>query len=147
MLDLLAALSEDIDEAVEWAACEDGGLHVTLSETVPRIATLEPGGRLTEEDFADAAAAIDPVIEEEGDLAGILIASRSIPGWTSLGSFMAHLRFAKDHHRHVKRIAVCSDSSAAQHLPSLGSHFVSAEMKSFEFEDREDAMEWLRSGD
>ncbi len=138
---------DQFDEAVEWAACEDGGLHVTLSETLPRIATLEPGGRLTKEDFADAAAAIDPVIEEEGDLAGILIATKSIPGWTSFGSFLAHLRFAKDHHQHVKRIAVCSDSSAAQHLPSLGKHFVSAEVKSFDFDDREDAMEWLRSGD
>lgn len=138
---------DQFEEAVAWAASEDGGLHVTLSETLPRIATLEPGGRLTKEDFADAAAAIDPVIEEEGDLAGILIATESIPGWASFGSFLAHLRFAKDHHQHVKRIAVCSDSSAAQHLPSLGNHFVSAEVKSFDFDDREDAMEWLRSGD
>jgi len=138
---------DELDAAAEWAASTDGGLQVTLTDTAPRVATLEPGGRLTKEDFEDAAAAIDPVIEEEGSLAGLLIASESVPGWSSFGSFLAHMRFAKDHHRHVRRIAVCSDSAAAQHLPSLGKHFVAAEVKAFDFDAREAAMGWLCSDD
>lgn len=138
---------DELDAAAQWAASDDGGLQVTLSETTPRIATLEPGGRLTKEDFEDAAAAIDPVIEAEGSLAGVLIACESLPGWTSFSSFLKHLSFAKDHHRSIKRIAVCSDSSIAQHLPSIGGHFIAAEVKPFDFKDREGALAWLRSGD
>jgi len=64
------------------------------------ILILTPTGALEESDFAAVARAIDPYIEEKGDLRGLMIEAKSFPGWNDFGAFISHLRFIRDHHRH-----------------------------------------------
>jgi hypothetical protein len=42
-----------------------------------------------------------------------------------------HLRFVRDHHQHVKKIAVVTDSLVGNVAEHITSHFISAEVKHF----------------
>jgi len=62
-------------------------LDVELDE-VNGIATLSPNGALSEKDFESASSLIDPYIEKYGSLKGLIIKTKTFPGWESLGSLI-----------------------------------------------------------
>ena len=106
---------------------------------------IEPRGPLLREDFEAIAKQIDPVIEKDGKLNGLIIRTRDFPGWKSFGDFIEHLRFVKDHHRRINRIALVTDTPVAQIFPLIVSHFVSAEVRQFDFDDYDEAVVWMQS--
>ena len=110
------------------------------------ILTLRPESTLTKNDFADVAAALDPEIEKHGDLAGLILAAPSFPGWDSFGTLVTHLRFIRDHQKHVKKIAVVTDSPLGDLAEHLVSHFVSAKIRHFPAGEGEEARSWILSG-
>jgi len=106
------------------------------------LAMLEPGGRLSREDFEAAAKQIDPYIEKSGRLNGLVIHSKNFPGWDSFAALSSHLRFVKEHHRKISRLAFATDSSLGHFAESVGEHFVNAEIKLFPFSALEQAEAW-----
>lgn len=108
------------------------------------ILILTPTGALEGSDFEAVARAIDPYIEEKGDLRGLMIEAESFPGWNDFASFVSHLRFIRDHHRHIRKVAAVSDSAFLSIAPRIAGHFVNAEVKHFESAEREGALAWLR---
>ncbi len=117
-------------------------LNVALDEA-KGIAILEPDGELSKNDFATAAQVIDPYIERNCELRGILIHAKSFPGWTSFSSLLAHFKFIREHHKQVSRIAIATDSSIGRFAEHVADHFVSAEIKTFKFSELEDSKTWL----
>ena len=85
-----------------------------------RILRVHPESSLHKQDFIELAKAVDPEIEASGDLAGLIIDVAHFPGWDSFGAVVTHMRFVHDHHKHVKKIAVVTDS----HLGDLAEHLV-----------------------
>ena len=110
------------------------------------ILLVKPESALEKNDFVQLAQAVDPQIEESGDLAGLIISAPSFPGWDSFGTMVTHFRFVRDHHKHVKKIAVVTDSHLADVAEHLGSHFVSAEIRHFHAGQIEQAREWILNG-
>ena len=110
------------------------------------ILILEPKGPLQAGDFSALAAVVDPYIEEHGGLNGLLIRAASFPGWDDFAALLSHLRFVRDHHRKIRRIAVVSDSAFLSVAPKIASHFVSAEVRTFAAGDRAAALVWLERG-
>ena len=108
-----------------------------------RIAILEPDGPLSEIDFRSAAAIIDPFIEASGHLKGLIIHTRSFPGWDSFAAMHSHLTFVKEHHKKVPRIAFVTDSVISNLAETIGSHFVSADIKAFGYGDMDKARAWI----
>lgn len=108
------------------------------------ILIISPVEALTSEDFESLARDVDPYIEQHGPLAGLVIEAESFPGWRNFGALVSHLRFVKDHHRNIKKVAAVTDSSFLSVLPSVANHFVNAEVKHFDFADKEAAMKWIR---
>ena len=100
-------------------------------DTTRAILHVRPQAALEKADFEQLAVAVDPFIAEQGDLAGLIIETTGFPGWESLGAMAAHFRFVRDHHRHIRKVAVISDSSLGSITEKLASHFVSAEFKQF----------------
>ncbi len=100
-------------------------------------------GPLQQVDFAELAKPVDPYIEQTGDLAGIVIEAPTFPGWESLGAMAAHLRFVRDHHKHIKKIGVVTDSAMGKVAERLASNFVSAEIKQFPATQFEAAKQWV----
>jgi hypothetical protein len=118
--------------------------HEPLREQ--RILILRPETALRSEDFAMLASVVDPFIEDGGNLRGLMIEAPSFPGWESLAAMLSHLRFVRDHHRHIERVAVVSDRPMLTLAPKIAGHFVSAELWAFGTSDRAAALAWLGAG-
>ena len=107
------------------------------------IAILSPDEKLSQEDFNNAANIIDPYLERVGRLNGLIIATRSFPGWASFAALVSHLSFVKDHHKKIAFIAFVTDSPIGNLAEHVASHFVSAQIKAFSFSDLDLAKKWI----
>ena len=117
-------------------------LNVKLDE-VSGIATLKPDGALSEKDFKSASSVIDPYIEKTGKLKGLIISTRKFPGWESFSSLIKHFKFVKDHHKKLSRVAIVTDSVLGDFAERIVTHFVSAEIKHFAFDELSKAQSWI----
>jgi hypothetical protein len=108
------------------------------------ILVIRPEGSLEASDFEKIAQEVDPYIEASGKLHGVMIDAESFPGWKNFAALVAHLRFVKDHHRKIEKIAAVSDSSFLTIAPKIASHFVQADVRHFAHSQREEALAWLR---
>lgn len=107
------------------------------------IVTLHPKDRLSKEDFIRASGLIDPFIQEVGKLNGLIIETKLFPGWDSFVALFSHLKFVKEHHKQVKKIAFVTNSILGEGAEKIGSHFIAAEVKRFTFTELEEAKEWI----
>lgn len=110
------------------------------------ILQVRPESALTKDDFVELGKAVDPQIEANGDLAGLIINAPTFPGWDSFGSLVTHLRFVRDHHKHVKKVALVTDSHIGDVAEHLGSHFVSATIRHFPASQLDQARQWIVDG-
>ena len=109
------------------------------------IAILEPHGALSKEDFDNAAAVIDPFIEETGKLNGIVIYTESFPGWENFAGLSEHMVFIKNHHREIKRLAFVTDARVLDYAKAIAEPFIEAEIKVFPFAELDEAKQWVLS--
>jgi hypothetical protein len=107
------------------------------------ILIVRPEGPLSSDDFTHIAADVDAHLEAHGALNGLMIHARRFPGWEDLWAVMSHLKFVREHHRKIRRVAVVSDAAMLQVAPKIATHFVSAEIKQFPFEAEDAALAWL----
>lgn len=110
------------------------------------VLVLSPDGPLEKEDFDRLSREIDPFILSNGKLAGLMICAKAFPGWESFGALISHLRFVRDHHRKIDRIAAVTDSEFLKIMPHLAKHFVSAEIRHFPSDEQTQALAWLEAG-
>ena len=109
------------------------------------VLIVMPEGPLASNDFAELTEVVDPYIEKHGKLNGLMIYTKSFPGWKDFEGLVSHFRFVKDHHRNLTKVALVTDSKAASVAETLAKHFVSAEIKHFDFADKNTALDWLRT--
>jgi hypothetical protein len=135
-------INTEWQQAVEWVSAPVRGTvpHRLLADL--GVLVVEPTQPLRAEDFDALAATVDPWIEVQGRLRGIVVHPRGFPGWENLGSFLRHMRFIRDHHRTVGRIAVAADGRLADFGPALADTFVEAELKRFTYDQLDDAIAW-----
>ena len=120
-------------------------LNVHLDE-VKGIVSLEPIGKLSKDDFAAVAGIIDPYIAKAGKLNGVIVNVESFPGWDSFATLIRHLKFIKNHHQKVSRVAFVTDSPIGGFAEHVANHFTSAKIKHFSFNRLEDARKWIAGG-
>lgn len=107
------------------------------------ILWLRPRSALEAGDFAQLAAAVDPHIETAGGLAGLVVEAPAFPGWDSFAALAAHLRFVREHHRHIRKVALVTDSPLGDVAERLASHFVAAQIRHFAAGDSDAAQRWI----
>ena len=112
-------------------------------DTAQSILYVRPKSALEQGDFVKLAKTVDPYILETGDLAGLIIEVPTFPGWESLGAMAAHFRFVRDHHKHIKKIGLVTDSALGNVAEHFASHFVSAEIRHFSAGELEAAKQWV----
>ncbi|MCP4993943.1 MAG: STAS/SEC14 domain-containing protein [Gammaproteobacteria bacterium] len=108
------------------------------------IAVVQPQGKLEANDFEQIAVNLDPYIESHGKLHGLMIKAQTFPGWENLSAMIRHIRFVRDHQKYIERVAMVSDDDLVQVLPDIVSHFVNAELRTFEYQQASQAMAWLQ---
>ncbi len=115
--------------------------HELLREEGVLIVT--PRGSLQAADFENLAREVDPYIAERGNLAGLMIYVESFPGWKDFAGLVSHLRFVRDHHRKIGKVAAVTDSGFLSIAPRIAQHFVHADVRHFPYADRAQALAWL----
>lgn len=110
------------------------------------ILVLHPEGALQSADFEGIGREVDPWIERNGKLAGLMIEAAKFPGWDNFASLVSHLRFVRGHQANIKRIAMVSDSPLLSIGPRIGKVFLSAEVKTFPAAERAQALAWIEGG-
>jgi len=108
------------------------------------ILVLHPEGPLEAADFTTLASHVDAYLERHGTLRGVLIRAKSFPGWKDFGALLAHLKFVKEHHQRIEKIAVVADGAFANIMPNIASHFVHAQVQHFDLAREDAAWDWLR---
>jgi SpoIIAA-like len=130
----VAPINEEPDPMISHQLLRDEGILI-----------VSPQAPLEASDFEEVAREVDPYIEEKGSLRGVLVEAESFPGWHNFGALISHLRFVRDHHAKIKRIAAVTDSKFLTIVPRIAQHFVNAEVKHFSSGDKEAALDWIRS--
>jgi len=108
------------------------------------ILIIRPKAPLEATDFQRLAQEIDPYIEANGKLHGVMIDAESFPGWKDFAALLAHLKFVRDHHKKVQKVAAVGDSSFVTIAPKIVSHFVQADVRHFARAQKQDALLWLQ---
>ena len=75
-----------------------------------------------------------------------MIFAEAFPGWTDFAALVTHIRFVKNHHSSIKRIAVVPDSEILKIMPAVAKHFVAAKIRHFPSDQKDAALAWLESG-
>jgi hypothetical protein len=112
-------------------------------DTAHSILFVRPKSSLAKGDFLELAKTVDPYIEKTGDLAGLIIEAPAFPGWENPGAMVTHFRFVRDHHKHIKKIGLVTDSALGNVAQYLASHFVAAEIRHFAAGELEAAKQWI----
>ena len=92
------------------------------------------------------AALVDPYIAEKGAPKGLLIRAASFPGWDSFAGLVEHMKFVRDHHRHIERVAAVTDSAFLKIAPRIAQHFADPEIRVFRSEESARAIELAGNG-
>ena len=109
------------------------------------ILIVSPVGALAASDFEHLAEEIDPYIEQNGRLHGLMVHTEFFPGWSDFAALISHLKFVRDYQSKIEKVAAVSDSGFLRIIPSVASHFMKAEVKHFDYNDKDKALEWLVS--
>ena len=104
---------------------------------------MEPNGELERADFERLSARLDPYLEEAGVLAGVMIVAEHFPGWDDLAALTSHLRFVREHHRKIRRVALVTSDRLVSAVPRFASHFIDAEVRAFSMQQRNEALLWV----
>src|SRR6478736_1584178 len=108
------------------------------------VLIVQPQAALSADDFRAMARTVDPFIEEHGKLTGLLIEAPSFPGWDSFGALIEHMKFVRDHHRNIDRVAAVTDSEFLKIAPRIAEHFAHPEIRVFPSAERAQALAWLQ---
>ena len=108
------------------------------------IFVLAPAGPLETADIDEFARRVDPYIEKNGDLKGMMIYTETFSGWKDVASIGSHIKFIRDHHKSVEKVATVSDSKQLSILQKFIGYFVNPKVRHFHFSEEEAALEWLK---
>jgi stage II sporulation SpoAA-like protein len=134
---------DEREQAIAWLSSLPEGPGIT-HRLVPGTGVLvvEVTEPLRAQDFDALAATADAWLETHDVLPGVVVHAHEFPGWENIGSFLRHVRFVRDHHRRVRRVALAADSKLADLAPRLAEHFVQAELKGFGYDQLDSAIAW-----
>ncbi len=89
------------------------------------------------------ASQFQTIMVEDGKLDGLIIHTKDFPGWESFGDMVAHFRFVRDHHTRIEKVALVTDVQIGELAPHIASHFVAAEVRHFDFDELDAAVDWV----
>lgn len=104
---------------------------------------LEPTGSLSRGDLDRLSEVFDAVVAATDRAPNLVIHAKSFPSWSDLGALARHLRFIRQHHRMVGRVAFVSDARALDVAPALARRLISAELRHFPESELDAALAWV----
>ncbi|WP_439133940.1 STAS/SEC14 domain-containing protein [Pseudomaricurvus sp.] len=108
------------------------------------ILRVSPASPMLVRDFAQLSEVVDRYLSNHECLNGIIINTDKFPGWEDFSALVSHLKFVRDHHKQVRKVAAVSDDSLIKILPPIAQHFVAAEIRQFDGNQLQAAYDWIR---
>lgn len=109
------------------------------------VLKVRPDGPITTEDVAALTQTVDGYLTTHPKIDGVMVHTRTFPGFASLGSFADYARFIADHHTRVQRVALVTDFPLAPVAEFMANHVVGVQMRHFPFAEDKAALAWLKS--
>ena len=106
---------------------------------------VQPWGPITREDVATLTRTVDEYLVDHSKITGVMVETRTFPGFASVGAFADYARFIANHHARVRRLALVTNSALAPVAEFMANYVVGIEMRHFRVADATAALAWLRS--
>lgn len=110
------------------------------------ILIITPQGALAADDFRKVASVADPYIAEKSRLAGLMVRAPSFPGWDNFAALIEHMKFVRDHHRKIERVAAVTDSGFIKVARAVATHLAQPDIRLFGADEEARALAWLETG-
>ncbi len=138
---------DDLENARQWISEPPSQGHLSFELIEDKgVLVLQPKGELEAADFERLGAKVDPYIEKAGELNGLMIDAEHFPGWDDFTAFSSHIRFVREHHSKIRRVAIVTADRLVSALPRIASRFVDAEVRAFAMGERDEALLWVGQG-
>lgn len=98
---------------------------------------------MTAEDFVQLSSMMDSYLKDHEKLKGFVIETLSFPGWKNIDAFIAHVKFIKNHHAKIQKIAIVTNSKFAVIGKNTIGLLVKPEIKQFPYGQVELAKQWI----
>ncbi len=135
---------DDFEEARQWISEPTSTGHLSFDLIDDQgVLVLQPQGELEAADFERLGAEVDPFIEKAGALNGLMIVAEHFPGWDDFAALTSHIRFVREHHSKIRRVALVTADRLVSAVPRMASRFVDAEVRAFPMDGRDEALLWL----
>ena len=114
-------------------------------DTEQGILTVTPSGELSATDFKQLTDVIDEYNSGNEPMRSVMILAEHFPGWDSFGALFQHLKFIRHQRDLVRKVAAVTDSGFLTVMPHIVDHFIKADVRHFDFSEKAQALEWLKS--
>ncbi|CAA0078708.1 Uncharacterised protein [Halioglobus japonicus] len=114
-------------------------------DTENGILTVTPSGELSAMDFKRLTDTVDEYNATHEPLDSLMILSEHFPGWDSFGALFQHLKFVRQQRDQIRKVAAVSDSGFLTVMPHIVDHFIKADVRHFDYDDKAQALAWLIS--
>jgi hypothetical protein len=135
--------AQDREQAIKWLSGmpEKPGIeHRLIPES--GVVVVEVTQPLHATDFDALGLTVDAWLETHAELRGLVLHTTAFPGWENIGGLVRHIKFVRDHHREIHRVAVVVDGPLGALAPRVAEHFVHAEVRSFPDGHLDEAVAW-----
>jgi hypothetical protein len=138
---------DDLEDARRWISEPPSQGHLSFELIEDRgVLILQPKGELEATDFERLSAEVDPFIEKAGGLNGLMVVAEHFPGWDDFAALSSHVRFVREHHSKIRRVAIVTADRLVSALPHMASRFLDAEVRAFPVDGRDEALLWVGEG-
>lgn len=110
-----------------------------------KIIVVKPLSSLDKTDFLNLREKINSFLETYVHINGLIIHTETFPGWDSFSALIKHLEFIKDYHKTLSHIALVTDSKIGTFAEDFANHFINAEIKKFDYNEINEAYQWIKS--
>lgn len=111
------------------------------------ILRVSPNAPLQVRDFAQLSEVADRYLASHEALKGLIITTDDFEGWEDFSALVSHVKFVREHHKHIRKVAVVSDDSRLKIMPAIASHFVDADIRHFDSGHQQEAFDWINPAD
>ncbi|MGQ0480267.1 MAG: STAS/SEC14 domain-containing protein [Pseudonocardia sp.] len=111
------------------------------------VVVAEADSPLGAPDIEALESAVDTWLTQHAELRGLVLHAPAVPGWRNVTGLARHLKFVRDHHRHIRRVAVAIDGPVAELAPKLAGRLLHPQVRHFRYDELDRAHSWAAGGD
>jgi hypothetical protein len=115
-----------------------------MQENNGRTLIVQPEGKLTRDDYDLFVPETERQILQHGKI-DVLFDLERFDGWEA-GALWEDIKFDLKHFSDVNRLAILGHKKWHEWMSTICKPFTTAEVRFFQIEDRDDALNWIRAG-